>query len=505
MFQHPVQHPVIAISGLACETSSFSPARTLAPAFHPRRGKEVIDNYAFLQPGTTLGDAADWRGTLIGHALPGGVVTRAAFEELAGEIVARLTDMVASTTVHGFWYDIHGAMCVEGMEDVEAELLRRIRAVIGPDVLVSASMDLHGNVSQALAHQTDLITCFRTAPHVDEFDTKERACRNLLHLLQSNVERPLKAWVRIPILLSGEQTSTRMEPAKSLYALVPLIEATHDVLDAAVWIGYPWSDEPRSHAAVVVTGSDEANVTAGARKLAQFFWDSREKFRFVAPTGSLGKCIDTALASPVQPFFISDSGDNPTAGGAGDVTWTLTRILARPEFQRESGPTVIYASLPGPNAVDTMVHAGLGATVSVTAGGEVDNLHAGPITMTGRVHAIRHGDPDAMIEAVLQVGSVYTILTWLRKPYHHEHDFTALDLHPRSADIVIVKIGYLEPELFDMAGGWMLALTPGGVDQDLSRLGHHRIHRPMFPFDKFPEPPNLIPRLIPFSNQPFQE
>ncbi|KAF4508096.1 hypothetical protein G6O67_004521 [Ophiocordyceps sinensis] len=117
--------------------------------------------------------------------------------------------------------------------------------------------------------------------------------------------------------------------------------------------------------------------------------------------------------------------------------------------------------------------------------------------MTGRVHAIKHGDRDAEVEVVVQVGSVYAILTRLRKPYHKERDFTDLDLDPRGADVVIVKIGYLEPELYDMAKGWMLALTPGGVDQDLIRLGHKRIRRPMWPFDKvFDETPDLSTRWI---------
>jgi microcystin degradation protein MlrC len=207
--------PVIAIAGLACETSTFTPSRTLAPALHPKRGKEIIEKYPFIQRGTTLGDAADWQGALIGHALPGGVVTRAAFEELASEIIDRLTKIVASAgQIQGLWYDIHGAMCVEEIDDVEAELLRRIRKIIGPDVLVSASMDLHGNVSRELAHQTDLITCYRTAPHVDVAETKERACRNLIELLVSKAPRPFKAWIPIPVLLPGEQTSTRVEPAQ---------------------------------------------------------------------------------------------------------------------------------------------------------------------------------------------------------------------------------------------------------------------------------------------------
>lgn len=500
------RRPVIAIAGLACETSTFSPARTSAAAFHPRRGTEVIDEYPFLHANTALGNAAEWHGALIGHALPGGIVTRDAFEELASEIVRRLRDITNENPIDGLWFDIHGAMCVEGLDDAEAELLRRVRGVIGSDVIVSASMDLHGNVSRNLVHQTDLITCYRMAPHEDELETKERACRNLVNILNSGPgrpKRPFKAWVPVPILLPGEQTSTRIEPAKSLYELVPGVEAVPGILDAAIWVGYAWADEPRNHAVVVVTGWTVESVAENAEKLAQYFWDSRAGFHFVAPTGSLMECIETALASKSRPFFISDSGDNPTAGGAGDVTWSLSRILSRPEFQKASGPTVIYASIPGPSAIDTIVHAGVGSTVTVTAGAQVDNIHEGPITLTGRVHAIKEGDRNAAVEAVVRVGSVHVILTKLRKPYHREKDFTDLDLSPRSADIVFVKIGYLEPELFNMATDWRLALTPGGVDQDLPRLGHRRIHRPMWPFERtFAHMPNLCAKIIPPSNEP---
>ena len=500
------QRPVIAIAGLACETSTFSPARTLGRAFHPRRGPEIIEKYAFLHNSTPLADVADWKGALIGHALPGGIVVRADFEQLSREILERLAAIVASNPIDGLWYDIHGAMCVDGMEDVEAELLRRIRSVIGPDVLVSASMDLHGNVSRELAHQTDLITCYRMAPHEDALETKERACRNLIDVLTSRTDtgcrRPLKAWVPIPILLPGEQTSTRDEPAKSLYSLVPEIEAMENVLDAAIWVGYAWADEPRNHAVVMVTGWDKSAVTTGAKRLASLFWRVHKDFHFAAPTGSFSECIDNALASSNRPFFISDSGDNPTAGGSGDVTFGLNELLKRAEFAKETTRSVIYASIPGPQAIDVITKAGVGTTVTVTAGAQVDNLHAGPVTMTGRIHSIRYGDPDAEIEAVLQVGSVFTILTKFRKPYHHESDFVGLDLSPRVTNIVIVKIGYLEPELFNMAADWMIALTPGSVDQYLQRLGHHRILRPMWPFDKtFYRAPDLTPRLIPSSNE----
>ncbi|KUM95227.1 microcystin degradation protein MlrC [Streptomyces cellostaticus] len=491
--------PVIAVAGLGIESSTFSPARTEAAAFHPERGAEVLTRYPFLAPGKPLRAAADWRGVLVGKALPGGTVTASAYADLSGELIARLGEL---GPIDGLWYDIHGAMTVEGLDDAEAELLARIRETVGPDVIVSASMDLHGNVSRALVHLTDLITCYRTAPHEDAMETKERAARNLVGQLAGGGPRPVKAWIPVPVLLAGEQTSTRIEPAKSVYAAVEEVAAAEGVTDAAIWVGYAWADEPRNRAAVVVTGPDEAAVTAGAERLAHGFWDARHAFAFVAPTGALDDCLDEALASLARPYFVSDTGDNPTAGGAGDVTWGLRQVLARPEFQDPSGPTVLYASLPGPAAVDRAVRAGVGATVTVTAGAEVDDRHAGPLTMTGVVHAVRHGDRDAQTEVVLRVGSIYVILTRLRKPYHHEHDFTDLELNPRTADIVIVKIGYLEPELFAMAAGWKMALTPGGVDQDLLRLRHHRIRRPMFPFDPKMPAPDLTARIVASSNGP---
>ena len=495
--------PAVAIAGFGCETSTFSPARTVASSFHVRRGDDVVDNYPFLQKGTELGDAAQWRGSLVGYALPGGIVTKDAFEQLTSEIVERLKGLTSDGPLDGLWFRIHGAMVVEGVEDSEAVLLRRIREVIGYETMVSMSMDLHGNVTRELLEQTDLITCYRHAPHIDVMETFERACRNLISLLKQHRERertdlPLKAWIPIPVLLPGEQTSTRLEPAKSIYAAVPTIEASEGVIDASIWVGYAWADEPRCHAVVVVTGWDEQAVRTGAEKLSTLFWDAHEDFKFVAPTGSLDECLDAAVDSTVKPYFVSDSGDNPTAGGAGDVTWSLARLLARPELQDPEQRKLVYASIPGPEAVAQAVSAGIGATITVTAGAEVDHIHYGPLTMTGRVHAINHGDPHAVIEVVLQVGSIYVILTKLRKPYHKEKDFSDLNLNVReNFDIAVVKIGYLEPELYDMAADWMLALTPGGVDQDLERLGHKRIWRPMWPFDKkFEQEPDIRGRFV---------
>jgi microcystin degradation protein MlrC len=340
------------------------------------------------------------------------------------------------------------------------------------------------------------------APHEDELESKQRAVDNLLARLESGKGKPAyKAWIPVPILLPGEKTSTRIEPGKSLYARVAPASKRPGVTDAAIWIGYAWADEPRDHAVVMVTGDDKEAVTRTAEELARSFWSVRSQFGFVAPTASLEESLAKAIASDKRPFVISDMGDNPTAGGAGDVTWTLQEILKRSEFKSENGPSVIYASIPGPELVREAEKAGIGGHVSALAGAAVDARYAPPIRLSGTVEAIRHGDPHAETEVVVRVGSVHVIVTQKRKPYHFEADFTRLGLNPRQTNILVVKMGYLVPELYDMRGDWIMALTPGGVDQDLERLQYRRINRPMFPLDRDMKDPDLSARLVPSSDQ----
>ena len=491
--------PRVAICGLAIESSTFSPAQSGVEAFRTRRGQEVFTYYPFLADTAADRKRANWFPALRGHAIPGGIVTREAYEMLVTET---LDSLKKNLPYDGLFFDIHGAMSVVGLDDPEGDFIIRVREVVGKETVISTSMDLHGNVSWRLAQNTDLITCYRLAPHDDALESKQRALENLLDRLENGKGKPAyKAWIPVPILLPGEKTSTRIEPGKSLYARVAPAAAREGVIDAAIWIGYAWADEPRNQGYVMVTGDDKETVTRTAEELATAFWNVRNDFEFVAPVASLDECLNMALASKEHPFIISDMGDNPTAGGAGDVTWTITEILARPEFKSENGPSLIYASLPGPDLVEKAVAAGVGGKVEGFAGAIVDSRFAPPVKLKGTVKAIFNGDPDAQTEVVVQVGSVNVIVTKKRKPYHYEKDFLQLGLNPRETDIVVVKIGYLVPELYEMRKGWIMAQTPGGVDQDLERLGYKRINRPMFPLDKDMKDPDLKARLVPASGE----
>jgi microcystin degradation protein MlrC len=468
----------IGIAGIAIESSTFSPHRTGLADFRVTRGHELLGRYTWTGPDPEV----EWVPLLHAVSLPGGAVLADVYQALKAEILERIAD---ADRLDGLVLDIHGAMSVVGMLDAEADLVSAIRALVGPDVLISAAMDLHGNVSREFARHLDLITCYRLAPHEDAWETKERAARNLIARLRSG-GRPHKAWVQVPVLLPGEKTSTRIEPARGLYGRLTDIEAMPGILDASIWVGYAWADEPRCQAAVVVLGDDAELVREQAAKLAEEYWRVRAGFAFVAPTGTLDECVTRGLASTARPFFISDSGDNPTAGGAGDVSWTLGKLLEYP------GLSAIYASIVDPESVAA---AKSGGTVDLMVGGKIDPGPSGPVRVTGEVRTVQE-DPVGGTIVVVAAGGVQVIITERRKPFHLVRDFTYLGLNPSTVDLTVVKIGYLEPELYDLAADWLLALTPGGVDQDLTRLGHSRIVRPLYPFDPAMPTPDLTPELL---------
>jgi microcystin degradation protein MlrC len=475
--------PRVAIGGMAIESSAFSPHRSRAADFTVVRGPALLAKY------DALPSSVEWIPLVHARALPGGAVEREFYDSIKTELLAGLR---AALPLDGVYLDIHGAMTVVGVIDAEGDLATSIRKVVGPDCLISASMDPHGNMSRRLVGALDLATSHRMSPHDDAPLTKRRAIANLIGCLERGV-RPLRAWVRVPVLLPGERACTRDEPARSIYGSLSEVERRDGIIDAAVWIGYAWADEPRCSAAVVVTGTDEGAIGSAARELGQRYWDVRASFDFSVPAADADTCIAAGLTRTERPFFISDSGDNPTAGGAGDASYMLERLLAHPRIASGQA-TAIWASCVDPAAVAACVRAGAGAEVDVTVGGAFGSPWS--TRLQGRVQRLRAGDPVGGDVAVIASGGVRAILTTGRKPYHYLRDFVDLGLDPAAHDLTVVKIGYLVPDLFAAARGWMIALTPGGVDQHITRLPYRALERPIYPLDPDMGDPDITPELI---------
>jgi microcystin degradation protein MlrC len=468
----------IATGGFHIESCTFSPLLTRRDDFLVLRGHDLLQTYDFI---TKFADV-EVVPLAYARALPGGPVDKLFYEAIKAEILSGLRE---KDSWDGVFLHLHGAATVEGLDDAEGDLVAAIRQVVGPDCMLAASYDLHGNVSQSVVDHLDLLSAYRTAPHVDWYETLKRVFTLLVECCRQNL-RPYKTFIPIPILLPGEQTSTEWEPAASLYNMIPKMVAGEGVMDASILVGYVWADEPRATASVLAFGLDQAAVQHAAFTLAQRYWDVRHQFRFNVPTGSVDECIQMALATPEYPVVISDSGDNPTAGGAGDVPYVLERLLAL------NVPEAVYASLPDPAAVAICHQAGIGAEVELSLGGKLDPVNGVPSVVKGRVLTIEtqpwslYGAANSRESnnmAVVQVQGVKVIITEQRTPFHHLADFQRLNIEPTNHKIVVVKIGYLEPELKQMASKALLAFSPGAVNQDIKRLAFKRIKRPMYPFD----------------------
>lgn len=460
----------IAIGGIATECCTFSPILSRQEDFTILEGDNLLrlEHYPFLQDTT-----ATILPTFYARALPGGKVERATYETFKSKFIKHLENVLP---LDGLYLDMHGAMNVAGIDDAEGDWYLAAREVVGNDCLISASYDLHGNLSERIIATLDMLTAFRTAPHIDVLETKTKAFRMLEHCLEEKI-RPAKVWIPVPVILPGERTSTEYEPAASLYRRLEDVDLIPGILDASILVGYVWADEPRSSASIVLTGTDRDVMEREAKKLALSFWDLRNDFTFSVPTGTIDECITWALESPEDFIFISDSGDNPTAGGVGDRADFLQKLL------EHNVPDAVLGGLADAKATDICYQAGVGATVKLTLGASLDSSSS-PVTFEGTVIFLDDVTEVRERQAVVEVKGITLILSHRRRPYHYEEDFLRLGVKPRERKMTIVKVGYLVPDLKRIASKIYLALSPGVVDQHIERLPYKRVRRPVYPLDK---------------------
>ncbi|HEV7718673.1 MAG TPA: M81 family metallopeptidase [Arsenicitalea sp.] len=468
----------IAVGGLHTECSTYNPVLMREPDFTIWRGDDMLAKPYF---DVLKGFEATYLPTFYARNIAGGPIERQTYERFKQEFLETLR---AALPVDGVYLAMHGALFVEGMEDAEGDWISAAREVVGEKPLISVSYDLHGNLSQKIIDNIDLFSTYRTAPHIDIPETQLRSVSMLFRALQSG-ERPLLAWVPVPVVLPGERTSTEDEPAKSLYAQLPGMDTLPGVWDASLQVGYVWADEPRATAAAIITGTDRAVLETTIKALATSYWDARDAFSFGPKTGSIAECVAWAAASPTHPVILAESGDNPTGGGVGDRAEVLAELIG------QGATGVVFAGIMDKAATDKAYAAGVGATLELTVGASLDPSST-PVTASFTVKFLLDAAKDTDREAVVSAGGIDLVLSARRRPYHNIADFKRLGLDPSTAGIVVVKSGYLSPELAPIANPNYMLLSPGVVDQDVDRLVRDRKVTPTYPFDRnFPWVPLL--------------
>lgn len=471
----------ILTGGIRHESNTFISIRTTEDDFTILRGETALEDAlwaAYLRQ-----ENVEVVPTVHANASPYGVVEQETYDGFKQEI---LNGVREAGRIDGVYLDMHGAMHVEGYDDAQVDLVRSIRALVGPDVLIGGSFDLHGNMSSAFVSELDLLTAYRTAPHIDGEETRLRAVRKLLAALQQDW-KPVIAHINVPILIPGEKGITSVEPLKSLYAQLPEIEEKEGLLDASIFVGMPWTDVPRAGMSVQVVAEDETyrgRAEAEVRQLAEALWRRRADLKFDVPTDDLDGAIQTALNAPESTVFITDSGDNTTAGAAGDITLVVERLLAH------NVQDAVVAGIVDPEAVRACEHAGVGARVDLTVGGKLDTVFGTPLNISGTVRYVTSSGesvaPQNKLEqrpAVVDLGGLLLVLLNRRRSFTAPADFEQVNIDPLAHKIVVVKLGYLFQGLRDIAPRTIMALTPGFAYQVVENLPYEYVGRPIYPLD----------------------
>jgi len=458
----------IAVGGIHTECSTYSPVLMNVDDFHVMRGDDLTADpyFRFLH---------DFDATvaplLHARAVPGGPLSAETYQTFKAEFLERLE---AAKPFDAVYLAMHGAMHVDGMFDAEGDWISAVRAAVGPDMLIAVSYDLHGNVSQKIVDQVDIFAAYRTAPHIDVTETMAASYDMLIRAMKTG-ERPGVVRVPVPLLLPGERSSTEDEPGKSLYEDLPNHENS-DVWRTDLMIGYVWADEPRATACAVVTGTNRAAAESAGSAVATAFWNVRNEFRFGPTTGPLKEMLDIAATTTTSPVILADSGDNPTGGGVGDRGDVLAALIAR-DWQ-----DALIAGITDKPAVDVCFASSTGATVSLKIGASLDPA-GGSVTADAQIITLHTGSTPAERQAVVKIGGITVALAAKRRPYHDIADFTLLGLDPKSVALLVVKSGYLSPELAPIANPNLMALSQGVVNQDIPSLTNQHRAKGTVPFD----------------------
>lgn len=468
----------IAIGGIHIESSTFTSYVSSKKDFKIKKGKDIISLYPWLDD---IDEEIEIIPLIYARAIPGGKVSTNFYNKWYEEFFSLLKK---ENNIDGILFDIHGAMSIEGVLDPEGIICEDIRKIVGKDTVISATMDLHGNVSDKLFNSSDLLTCFRTAPHIDADETRKRAFANMLKVIKEGKNNLFKHKVDIPMLLPGEKTSTEVEPGKSIYKYLDILCKNKEILDASIWMGFPWADQPRCHAAVVVTGYNSKIVEDKANEIAEKIWKSRNKFKFVGPTASTEEAIERALKSNKKPFFISDTGDNPGAGGSGDTNIILKKFL-NINKKDKINKKVLIASIYDNESIMKLYDNEIDSKVLINLGAKVDKIYGKPLKIKVKIERFFKSFNTGK-SALVSVDNIYIIITEKRYQYGTKKAFKNIGVKKfNDFDIIVVKMGYLEPELSNASEAWVMALSKGCVTQDIKNIKYDNIERPMYPLDKF--------------------
>lgn len=495
------------IAKFSHETNTFSPVATPLSAFGidgPEYGQAAyeVQRNAPTAMGAFIDLAESMDAEIVtpisAMANPSGTVDGAAYEHICRTIID------AAPGCDALLLDLHGAMVAEGADDGDGMLLERLRAAC-PSVPIVVSLDLHGNATQRMIDNADIITGYKTYPHLDMYESGELAGRIFKDMLAGRVT-PVTAWRQIPLISHTMRSATH--PGTAMRAAVDraiALEKEAGIYGATVMAGFGLADIDAPCMSVIVVGKDEATAQAACDDLARLIWQDRSSFNYHSEALSESVARAAAMAAgstlgqpecgnPEGPVLLLDHGDNCMSGGTCDTMDILREALQQGICSIAVGPTC------DPEAVDELFDAGEGATVTLTLGNKSDlsnlGLHKVPLTLTGKVLAL--GDGEYTMSGPIYQGMKFSmgrtvrfateaaeiVVTERTQESWDLGNFTCVGLDPLTKDYIILKSRmYCRPVFFPLARGFVECDSRGVTSSDYSLFPFAKVARPVYPLE----------------------
>jgi microcystin degradation protein MlrC len=489
------------------ETNTFNPLPTTRRDFEEfgvLRGAEVIEQLADTnEPGGFIQSLRAWpeQPEIVGlvrlPAWPSGRATAETIDWLLEEI---LQSVRGAGPLDGVLLALHGAMVADEHPDVEGEVLEAVRQVIGPDVPLVASLDLHANVTERMVRSSDALVLFHTAPHIDVFETGVRAA-NVLRRILIDGAKPQSHFYKLPLVVPAERANTQ-DPASVSFQFrerLQSLEKQPGILSAGIATVQPWLDIPEMGSAVlVVADGKNANAERASRQLAHDLWERRRDYlpKLTPLTGAVRNAHECREGLVV----LSDSADATTSGAPGDSTWLLGELL------KYDWPRGALVTLVSPTAVAEAEQSDPGETKSFTLGGVRDSRFAQPIhlpsatiehlfdarfTISG--HLGKNLAIDMGRSAVLRQGDVRIVVTSRSGPHFAPELFQAAGIDPFAANVLVAKSPCGFRAVYAAQAAKILVVkAPGCAPSDFWNYEYKNIPRPLWPWDDMEWQPIVV-------------
>ena len=487
------------------ETNTFSPVPTPLGRFGSPEVPTGKDVYRlFKGTGTGLGAFLDIAQSedmeivtpIAGHAAPSGPVEAQAYQTMCDAICEAITKGCDVC-----FLDLHGAMVTQTTVDGEGTLLKRIRQ-IAPDLPIAVSLDLHANMTEDIVGNCTVLVGYKTYPHIDMYEAGEHAGRIMVRALKGEIN-PVMAWGNRPILAQTLRMGHEDKP------MGPLIETARaqeqaGLLAASVFGGFPLADFWHAGLSVVtVADGDRTRAESACERLLDDAWEQREEFVF--DSEPLSETVAQAKNLTQGPIILLDHADNSASGGTQDTVAVLREVID------QGLEDVAMFGICDPQAVEEMVSAGVGNTLTVALGGKVDMPTIGrdgePLTITGKVRAITDGSFVVTVPmgrgtstamgktAVLDTGAVQIVVISRHTEPYDLGCFRSVGIEPTQKRYLILK-----SRIHYRAGFRAIAVEEipcngvGVTSSDNSLFEFKNVRRPIFPLEPdTPARPNYEP------------